>query len=98
MKGGFLSLAVVLALAGTASADVKPGERKGAEEQPPEPKKNPLPPIIEQMKDAERRIAESETGRWTQEEQQRIVDALKLEGSAVEALEKLIKEIESRPP
>lgn len=64
----------------------------------PEKQKNPLPGIVDQMKQVERRLAEADTGRWTREEQERIVEALKLEGGVVEALQKLIEEIENRPP
>ena len=46
------------------------------------------------MKEVERRLAETDSGSWTQEEQERIVKALELEGKSIDALKKLIEEIE----
>jgi hypothetical protein len=104
------ALVLVLGAASTVFADVKPGDKK--EEKAPDaqgtgrdmPKgplekmKNPLPGIVEQMKNVEKRLAETETGSWSQEEQQRIVDALKIEGDVIDALQKLIEEVENQPP
>ncbi len=109
MRLGLFALALVLALpGGSALADLKPGEKeeKGPKEQgfgkdgqeQQEGPKNPLPGIVELMKEVERRIAEIDTGTWTQEEQERIVKALDLERGVIEALKKLIEEVESRPP
>ncbi len=56
--------------------------------------KNPLPEIVELMRAVEQRLAEAETDRWTQEEQQKIVKALEGQQSSVERLKKLIKEVE----
>lgn len=100
------SIALVLALGGPARADLKPSDQEkkapdeqgsgGGQEQQKE--KNPLPEIVEKMKAVEKRLAEADTGSWTQEEQKRIADALDLEAGAVDALTKLIEEIENRPP
>src|SRR4051812_48453915 len=55
---------------------------------------NPLEKILELMKNAEERLAEADTGSITQEEQKKIVDALKFGGKAKSALDDLIKKIE----
>jgi hypothetical protein len=98
------ALAAALLAGAAARADVKPKEpEKGPDAQgsgsegdgKPPPMKNPLPEIIEMMKQVERRLAETDTGEWTREEQERIVKALELEGQTVERLKKLIEEIEA---
>jgi len=43
-------------------------------------------------------FAETDTGKWTAEEQERIVKALEIENGVIDALQKLIEEIENRPP
>lgn len=55
---------------------------------------NPLPKILELMKGVEERLLESDTGKYTQEEQKKIVEALKLGGKAKSGLDDLIKKIE----
>ena len=103
-------IAGCLAAVPAARADIKPDdEKQGEKEKPkgpdsegrgpgvPQPQqKNPLPDIVDLMREVEQRLAESETSRWTQEEQQRIADALKGQESTVEKLKDLIKEVESQ--
>ena len=98
------SVALILALAAPAFADIKQGDKPKVPETGgqskdapgPEEKKNPLPGIIELMKQVEKKIVETDTGRWTQEEQDKIANALKGEGDAVDSLRKLIEEVESQ--
>jgi flagellar biosynthesis GTPase FlhF len=72
----------------------KPGE--GAQGQPGAGglEENPLPKILELMKQVEGRLFEADTGDFTQDEQKQIVEAMRFEEKTHEALEELIKKIE----
>lgn len=74
----------------------KPGE--GAEGQPGAGglEENPLPKILELMKNVEGRLFEADTGDFTQDEQRQIVEAMKFEEKTHEALEELIRKIEEQ--
>ena len=56
--------------------------------------KNPLPRIIDLMKKVRDRLEESDTGKWTQSEQRKIVEALTGQRNVIRLLEKLIKKAE----
>ncbi|MFC1707675.1 hypothetical protein ACFL59_12810 [Planctomycetota bacterium] len=107
--GALLRLGVaallLLTLSCPALADVSPDDKDdvpdtggSSSDVAEQPQKNPLPEIIDLMRQVEDRLAEADAERFTQEEQQRIIDALELGGDAVDELEKLIEYIESRPP
>jgi len=97
-----LALAVGLLAASPARADLDP--TKPDEKAPdaaghgdaPVPHQNPLPGIIDLMREVEDALAEADTEGWTQREQERIVEALKGQQDTVKLLEKLIEEIESQ--
>lgn len=89
-----------------ARADADPDEKKKQEKGPDAegrgpgvphpPEENPLPEIIELMRKVEERLAEADAGRWTQEEQQRIAEALKGQELAVGKLRDLIRQAEEQ--
>jgi hypothetical protein len=60
------------------------------------PEKNPLPDIIDLMRKVEERLAEADTGAWTQSEQEKIAKALQGQSDAIDALQKLIKAVEDQ--
>src|SRR5688572_22861070 len=98
-----VTLGLIVALSAPALADVEPKPpEKGPDAQgtgaPAEEEKNPLPEIVEKMKAVERRMAETDAGSWTQEQQKAIAEALEIETSVVDELQKLIDKIESQPP
>lgn len=101
--GMALLLTAALAFAPPARADLRPDEDReetevpdsaGRGDVPQEGMENPLPGIVELMRKVELSLVETDTERWTQAEQQRIVEALELGGEAVSELEKLIDKIE----
>lgn len=57
---------------------------------------NPLDKILELMRGVEDRLFESDTGDFTQEEQRRIVEAMRFEDKTSQALEELIRKIEEQ--
>lgn len=67
----------------------QPGAGGGLEE-------NPLPKILELMKQVEGRLFEADTGDFTQDEQRQIIEAMRFEEKSHEALEELIKKIEEQ--
>ena len=104
------TIAVILLLAGFSSAprvtraddqkkspDKKnPGEKKtpGDEKAGDAEDQNPLPKILDLMKEAEARLNDADPGEYTQEDQKKIVEAMKFEDKARAALDVLIKKIE----
>lgn len=90
--------ALLLSVGQVASADVRPkdldkgpdAEGRGDTEGKA-PEKDPLGPIVELMRDVEKKLAAADTGKWTQAEQQRIVDALAAGDKAIAQLRELIK-------
>jgi hypothetical protein len=57
---------------------------------------NPLLKILKLMNEVEDRLFDSDTGDFTQEEQRKIVEAMKFEGKTSEALDDLIKQVEQQ--
>lgn len=55
---------------------------------------NPLEKILELMRGVEDRLFEADTGEFTQEEQRKIVEAMRFEDKTSQALEELIRKIE----
>ena len=82
----------------------KGGEKPGADGEGPggEPKEggldglgeNPLLKILDLMKEVETRLNDTDAGEFTQEDQKKIVEAMKFEDKAKTALDDLIKKIE----
>ncbi|RME73824.1 MAG: hypothetical protein D6776_06345 [Planctomycetota bacterium] len=85
-------------LAAGARADIRPDEKdrgpdaqgRGVGERGHD-ERNPLVPILDLMRQVQQRLAEADSGRWTQAEQKRIVEALKFGENAVKELDKLIE-------
>ena len=59
---------------------------------------NPLVKILQLMEKVEDRLYGVDTGKYTQEEQKQIVEALRFEAKTQEALQALIEHIENQPP
>ncbi len=59
---------------------------------------DPLEKILELMKSVQERLYDADTGENTQVEQKKIVEAMRFETKTSQALEKLIYDIENRPP
>lgn len=57
---------------------------------------NPLDKILELMRGVEDRLFESDTGDFTQEEQRKVVEAMRFEDKTSQALEELIRKIEEQ--
>ncbi|MBX3466908.1 MAG: hypothetical protein KF878_08415 [Planctomycetes bacterium] len=55
---------------------------------------NPLEKILELMRGVEDRLFESDTGEFTQDEQRKIIEAMRFEDKTSQALEELIRKIE----
>ena len=72
----------------------KPGEGAEGQQAPGGLEENPLPKILELMKQVEGRLFEADTGEFTQDEQRQIVEAMRFEDKTHEALEELIRKIE----
>jgi hypothetical protein len=78
-------------------AEEEQGKKKDEEKEAPpalDGEENPLPKIVDLMKKVEERLAGTDTGTYTQEEQKKIVEALNLGDKAKSALDDLIKKIE----
>ncbi len=106
---GTAALAAALFLGGPAWADQKDDKEKAEEEwkeaeerqgkegeQPGLPGigENPLEEILELMNEVENRLVEADTGAFTQDEQKKIVEAMRFEDKTSAALEELIKKVE----
>ncbi len=75
------------------------GKKKADGQQPgaiPGLEDNPLDKILELMRGVEDRLFESDTGDFTQEEQRKIVEAMRFEDKTSQALEELIRKIEEQ--
>jgi hypothetical protein len=97
-------LALAAGLAFGAGALAGDGEKEGGRETAPDheagaahSQKKALAEIVDLMRKAEERLAESETGAATQGDERRIARALAGEGAALDRLAKLVKEIEDCP-
>jgi hypothetical protein len=77
--------------AGGQGAQPGPGGAGGLGEM-----ENPLKKILELMEQVEGRLYDSDTGSFTQQEQKKIVEAMRFEDKTHQALEELIKKIEEQ--
>ena len=88
-------LSVALALAALALALGAPGAALAQEQQERKHEHEiKLPEVTDLMRKVEQRLAEAETGQWTQSEQERIVRALEGQDAAVAKLKAIIAELE----
>ncbi|MHC4390043.1 MAG: hypothetical protein ACYS22_01840 [Planctomycetota bacterium] len=98
-RGAWLpALVIVLCGALGAQADVEPDEApdKAGTGVPEMPKQeNPLPKIVELMREVEQALADSHADQPTQAQQQKIVEALEFGNDALEQLAKLIEMAEN---
>jgi hypothetical protein len=88
------TIAVLLILSGFAGA---PRVVRADDDKTPPPgtaEENPLPKILDLMKEAEARLNDADPGEYTQQDQKKIVEAMKFEDKARAALDDLIKKIE----
>ncbi len=88
------TIGVLLLVAGFA---VCPRAIRADDKKAPPPdaaEENPLPKILDLMKEAEARLNDADPGEYTQEDQKKIVEAMKFEDKARAALDDLIKKIE----
>jgi hypothetical protein len=83
-----------------ASADVEPEEAPDTAgtgvEQPVAPDENPLPEIVELMREVEQALADSHADQPIQAQQKKIVEALDFGNDALDQLQKLIEFVENQ--